>query len=323
MRSRTFYIIYLFFFIGTLSISAKIKLPSLFGNGMVLQQQSETFIWGTSKENTKVDLVTSWNQKAYSITSDKNGKWKIKISTPEAGGPYAITISDGSTLELNNVLIGEVWVCSGQSNMFMNLKGNINQPVLGSNKAIATSRNSQIRFFTVARKASLEPKDNFGGTWQESSPSTAANFSATAYFFGKMLQEVLQVPVGLISTSWGGTAIEPWISQNELKKYDWVPEPALDDEGKVTQRIPSALFNAMIHPIIGYTFKGAIWYQGESNRREPEKYEKLLPSLISDWRKEMQIGDFPFYYAQIAPYDYGTHGLNSAFYVRPNSMRSR
>lgn len=291
---------------------ADIELPSLFNDGMVLQQQSVTSIWGTATSNTTVSLTPSWNNRTYTAKSDSKGRWKLKLSTPKAGGPYRISISDGTELLLENVLIGEVWICSGQSNMFMTLKGNYNQPVIGANKTIATSTNPKLRLFTVEKNASLEPQDDFGGTWQESRPGTVGNFSATAYYFGQMLQEVLDVPVGLISTSWGGTAIEVWISENGLKKFDWVPKPAPDDKGKVTQKIPSALFNAMIHPIIGYTVKGAIWYQGESNRYDPEKYEELLPGLIADWRKQMGIGDFPFYYAQIAPYDYKTPGVNSA-----------
>ncbi|CAZ97658.1 sialate O-acetylesterase [Zobellia galactanivorans] len=291
---------------------AEIKLPALFGDHMVLQQQSNTSIWGSASPGHLVEIKTSWDDKTYKTHADLRGDWRLKIRTPAAGGPYSITISDERTLTLSDVLIGEVWLCSGQSNMFMTLKGNINQPVLGSNKAIATSTNPSLRFFTVERNASLKRLEDFNGEWQNSTPGTAANFSATAYYFGKMLQEVLQVPVGLISSSWGGTAIEPWISEDGLKEFDWVPEPGLDAKGKLSQKIPSALFNAMIHPIIGYTIKGAIWYQGESNRKHPKKYGQLLPGLIANWRKELGLGDFPFYYAQIAPYDYATPGINSA-----------
>ncbi len=292
--------------------NAEVKLPVIFGDHMVLQQQSDAAIWGTAFPNKNVKVTTSWNSKTYSTKSDNKGNWKLKVATPIAGGPYEITLSDGTPLKLTNVLIGEVWVCSGQSNMFMTFKGFNNQPVLGSNKTIDSSTNKSIRLFTVKRNASLQKLDDFSGEWLNSNPENVSNFSATAYHFGKMLQEVLQVPVGLICSSWGGTRIEPWISEAGLKDFDWVPEPALDPKGKVTQKIPTSLYNAMINPVVGYTIKGGLWYQGESNRNEADKYEELLLGLIKNWRAEWGIGDFPFYYAQIAPYNYNTPGINTA-----------
>lgn len=293
--------------------SAEIKLPAFFSSEMVLQQQTDAAIWGTATPSKTVEITTSWNGKTYTTKADKNGKWKQKVQTPSAGGPYDITISDGTPLTLSNVLIGEVWICSGQSNMVMPLKGFSKQPVLGSNKTIATSSNNNIRLFKVLQKASLERLDNVRGKWLVSKPENAANFSATAYHFGKMLQDVLQVPVGLIVTAWGGTRIEPWISESGLKDFDWVPAPALDAKGKVTHRIPTTLFNGMINPLVGFTMKGVLWYQGESNASEPKKYEALMPGLIKNWREEWAIGDFPFYYVQIAPHDYSSKpGVNSA-----------
>ncbi|MFB9054813.1 sialate O-acetylesterase [Formosa undariae] len=306
-------ILLLLIFCITHIATAEIKLPAFFSSEMVLQQQTDAAIWGTATSRKTVEITTSWNGKTYTTKADKNGHWKLKVETPSAGGPYDITISDGTPLTLSNVLIGEVWICSGQSNMVMPLKGFSKQPVLGSNKTIATSTNNQIRLFKVRQKASLEPLDNVSGKWLESKPEHAANFSATAYHFGKMLQEVLQVPVGLIVTAWGGTRIEPWISEDGLKDFDWVPEPALDAKGRVTHRIPTTLFNGMINPLKGFTMKGVLWYQGESNAPEPKKYEALMPGLINNWRKEWAIGDFPFYYVQIAPHDYSNKpGVNSA-----------
>lgn len=291
---------------------AEIKLPSIFGDHMVLQQQTDAAIWGTALPNKTVEVMTSWNNKTYSTKSDNKGYWKLKVQTPEAGGPFTMTLSDGDILELKHVLIGEVWVCSGQSNMFMTLKGLKNQPVLGANKTIATSRNKNIRLFTVKRNPSYEKLNDVTGEWLECNPENVSDFSATAYYFGKMIEDVLQVPVGLIVTSWGGTAIEPWISENGFKELDWVTLPNKKETKKVTQRIPTTLFNGMINPLVGLSIKGALWYQGESNRKEPKKYKKLLPTLINDWRNEWGIGDFPFYYVQIAPYDYDTPEINSA-----------
>ncbi|MCK0156466.1 sialate O-acetylesterase [Cellulophaga sp. F20128] len=292
--------------------TAEIKLPSIFGSHMVLQQQTDAAIWGMADPNKNVEVTTSWDGKSYTTKADRKGKWHLKVKTPSAGGPYDIRITDGTPITLTDILIGEVWVCSGQSNMYMRLKGLVNQPVLDANKTIATSTNNEIRFFNVKLKASLEKLDDFSGEWLASNPENAVNFSATAYHFAKMLQEVLQVPVGIVSSSWGGTAIEPWISESGLQSFDWVPKPGLDAKGRVTQRIPAALFNGMIHPMKGFAMKGVLWYQGESNRNNPEKYSALLAGMINNWRNEWNIGEFPFYYVQIAPYNYGTAGLNSA-----------
>lgn len=292
---------------------AEVRLPAIFADKMVLQQQSDAAIWGTALANKTVEVTTSWDNKTYSSKSDSTGKWQLKVQTPIAGGPYDITITDGTPFKLSDVLIGEVWLCSGQSNMAMTFKGFINQPVLGANKTVALSTNNSIRLFKVKAKASLEKMEDVSGEWLKSNPENVSNFSATAYHFGKMLQEVLQVPVGLICSSWGGTRIEPWISKEGLTQFDWVPEPAVDNKGRVTHRIPTALFNGMINPLAGYGIKGVIWYQGESNKAEYKEYEKLMPGLINNWRAEWGIGDFPFYYAQIAPYNYKVPGLNSAF----------
>jgi len=299
-------------FILSFQLKAEVKLPAIFGDHMVLQQQTDAAIWGTAKANKTVKVTTSWNKKSYSTKTDSDGNWKLKVETPAAGGPYSITISDGTVLKLNNVLIGEVWVCSGQSNMQMTMNGYRNQPVLGSNEAIATSTNKLIRLITIKREKSLEEQQDFKGEWLECNPGNVGDFSAAAYFFGRMIQEALGVPVGLICSSWGGTRIEPWMSENGFEEFDWVNLPDKNMEGDFNQQTPTVLFNAMISPMVGFAIKGGLWYQGESNRSEPQHYEKLMPGLIENWRAEWGIGDFPFYYCQIAPFNYGG-GLNSAF----------
>jgi sialate O-acetylesterase len=303
------------------SANAEIKLPAIFGDNMVLQQQTDAALWGTAKPKTSVKITTSWNKKTYSVVSGSDGKWKIKVATPVAGGPFVIGISDGKQLTLNNVLIGEVWVCSGQSNMQMTMKGYMNQPVSGSNEAIATSANSDIRLFTVERVKSLNPNDDFTGKWLECNPANVADFSAAAYFFGRMVQKAVGVPVGLICSSWGGTRIEPWISEAGIKKFDWVKLPDKNMTVDFTQQTPTVLFNAMIAPMVGYSIRGGLWYQGEANRNEPKQYEKLMPGLIENWRSEWGVGEFPFYYVQIAPFDYGPSGLNSA-YLREAQLKA-
>ena len=301
------------FVISSKSLYGEVKLPAIFGNNMVLQQKTEASIWGIAAKNATVKVTTSWNSKSYSARTGSDGKWKLKISTPSAGGPYEVSISDGTTLKLNNVMIGEVWVCSGQSNMEMPMKGFQNQPVEGSNEAIATSSNPSIRLFTVKKASSLQPLDDFSGSWKNCEPENVSEFSATAYYFGLMLYKALNVPIGLINTSWGGTRIEPWMSEEGIKKFDFVKLPEKNQQGTLSPQTPTVLYNAMISPMVGFGIKGAIWYQGESNRNEANQYLQLLPGMVDNWRSVWGVGDFAFYYVQIAPYDYGTTGLSSAY----------
>ncbi|HZL12460.1 MAG TPA: sialate O-acetylesterase [Prolixibacteraceae bacterium] len=303
------------------NLVAEIKLPAIFCDNMVMQQQTQAAIWGKASKSSSVKVITSWNNKSYTTSAASDGTWKLKVTTPKAGGPYDITISDGKALKLQNILIGEVWVCSGQSNMEMPMKGYRNQPILGSSEAIAISSNPNIRLFTVQKATSLEPLDDFTGDWKMCEPGNVSEFSATAYYFGLMLQKALNVPVGLINTSWGGTRIEPWISESGIKNFDWVNLPEKKPVEKLSPQTPTVLFNAMINPIVGYGMRGAIWYQGESNRNEPQEYQKLMPGLVENWRSVWGIGEFPFYYVQIAPFDYGTNGLNSA-YLREAQLKA-
>jgi sialate O-acetylesterase len=297
------------------SLTGQVKLPVIFGDNMVLQQQTNAAIWGKAAVNATVRVSTSWNNKSYTATADKSGNWKVKVATPGAGGPFNVTISDGKPVTLKNVMIGEVWVCSGQSNMEMPMKGFRAQPIAGSNEYIATSSNVQIRLITVPRVTSLTPTDDFKGEWKTCEPENVSEFSATAYFFGLMINKTLKVPVGLICTSWGGTRIEPWISENGFKKFDWVklPDKTQAAPANLSPQTPTVLFNGMINPIAGFGIRGAIWYQGEANRNEPVQYQQLLPGLVENWRSVWGVGEFPFYYVQIAPFDYGPTGLNSAF----------
>lgn len=307
------------FFISFLH--AGIKLPSIFGDSMVLQQKTDAAIWGMATPGKQVKLITSWDKRTYTVGADSDGNWKVKVKTPSAGGPYNISVSDGTPLTLKGVLIGEVWVCSGQSNMQMPVKGYMNEPVYGSNEAVVMSQNKNIRLFTVDRAKSLNPLNDFTGKWLECNPGNVSNFSATAYFFGRMIEKSLGVPVGLICTSWGGTRIEPWMSEAGIKNFDWVKQPDKNSKDDFSQQTPTVLYNAMIAPMKGLAIRGALWYQGESNRNEPTQYEKLMAGLITNWRNEWQIGDFPFYYVQIAPYDYGVNGLSSA-YLREAQLKA-
>ena len=303
LKNRIIKCILLFgFILINIGAYAEIKLPAIFGSNMVLQRNSEVSVWGTATAKSKVTVLTSWNNQAYETNADKEGNWNIKVSTPEAGGSYDIKLSDGEELMLENVLIGEVWLCSGQSNMERRLRGHPNDPILGANDAILRSDNPSIRFFKVERAKSEVPEDNFNGDWKVCNRSTSPEFSATGYFFGNLLQEILDVPVGLISSNWGGTRIQRWMDEGAIKTFN--PDDWEDS--------PSTLFNAMINPMLGFNIKGVIWYQGESNRKQYEIYDEMMVKLVQNWREKWGIGNFSFYYCQIAPFKYD-NTVNTAF----------
>ncbi|TCC99328.1 sialate O-acetylesterase [Pedobacter hiemivivus] len=296
-------VLFLAFFVG--SSFAAIKPASIFTDHMVLQQKADVAIWGWANAGSGVTLIPSWDKKKYTIKADANGKWKLKIATPKAGGPYEISISDGIALTLKDILIGEVWFCGGQSNMEMPMKGFKSQPILGSNEAILKSSNSQIRLYTVPRSSITERQDNSKPSdWKLAGPEAVSNFSATAYYFGKLLSEMLNVPVGLINDSYGGSTIEAWMSPELLKSFPEVKIPSKGDAIKEVSRTPTTLYNGMLYPAIGYGIRGAIWYQGESNQTRPDRYGDLFPAMVKEWRNVWGMGEFPFYYAQIAPFKY-------------------
>src|ERR1044072_4001925 len=190
------------FLVLSLRASASVTLPAVIGSNMVLQRQSEAALWGTATANAKVTVITSWNKRQYAVKAGPDGAWKVTVQTPAAGGPYEITISDGKPVKLENILIGEVWLCSGQSNMEMPVKGFKNQPILNSNEIAANSENNNVRMFLLQKAVSRTPLDSCKGSWAVSDPSTSKQFSAVGYQFAQMLQEKLKVPVGIIGTYW-------------------------------------------------------------------------------------------------------------------------
>ena len=200
---------------------AKIKLPALVGSNMVLQREREVNLWGEASPSKKVTVTTSWDGRKYTTQSDSDGKWLLKVSTPAAGGPYTIRISDGDPVTLENVMIGEVWVCSGQSNMQMSMTGNLGEPVDGGVEAlIEAPKYKDIRLFYTPMVTSPQPVDTCGGEWKVSSSESVAPFSAAAYFFARDLNDALGVPVGLIQTAWGGTRIEAWMPEATAREVE-------------------------------------------------------------------------------------------------------
>jgi sialate O-acetylesterase len=322
------------------AVFSEVKLPAIISDNMVLQQKTSVPIWGWAEPGEKVTVKGSWQWFwGTSTNADVDGKWKVKIRTPKAGNPQTLTITGNNEIVLNDVLIGEVWVCSGQSNMEMRLSSTDN-----ASESAATANYPEIRFFTVKRSVSHVPLDDCEGEWTMCSPENVADFSAVGYYFGKKLHEDLRVPVGLIHSSWGGTPAEAWTPNEDLKaepEFDpifdvWQQrtieypqkqkeyEKALAEWDKQVKeaensgvvelkkphapfgpdnpRYPASLYNAMIKPIIPYTIKGVIWYQGESNGSRGYQYRKLFPVLIQSWRGNWQQGDFPFYFVQLANY---------------------
>ncbi|EHQ31100.1 sialate O-acetylesterase [Mucilaginibacter paludis] len=304
-RSIAYVTVFLWAFTGAFKTEAQVKLASLFTDGMVLQQQSSVPIWGWDKAGARITVTTSWNKKVYSAVTGTNGKFIIKLATPVYGGPYQVTVSDGKPVVLNNVLIGEVWICTGQSNMEMPMKGFKGQPLIGTNEVILNSKNKNIHLFTVPRWSTTElQSDAKKSQWLEASPESVSNFSATGYYFGRLINKMLDVPVGLILCAYSGSSIQAWMDPVTLKAFPEIKVPAVGDSIKQVSRTPTTLYNGMLYPIIGYGIKGAIWYQGESNYDNPSQYQQLFETMVKTWRTQWGLGDFPFYYAQIAPYDY-------------------
>lgn len=298
-------IVVLLLFAWSATTKAEVKLAAIFTDNMVLQQQKQVPIWGWATAGKKVSVKTSWNEKSYETVANSKGQWRLKLATPQAGGSYDIHISDGNSITLQNVLIGEVWLCSGQSNMEMPMKGYPTQPIVGSTDAILESTNDQIRLYTVPRNPLLETaEDSKPSSWKAVNPSSVVNFSATAYFFGKRLHHILNVPIGLIHSAYGGSSIEAWMDAEWLKDVEGIQIPTAGDTPKDKNRTPTMLYNGMIHPIVGYGIRGMIWYQGESNYERAEQYELLFPRMVKEYRKLWNDAEMPFYFAQIAPFDY-------------------
>lgn len=283
------------------SVQGEIRLPNVLGNHMVLQQQSEVSLWGWSNPAEKVHIVTGWDTVSYETTADSGGKWKTTIKTPKAGGPFEINIKGSNEIVLKDVMIGEVWVCSGQSNM----EWSGSQQLPQSLEEAPHANHPGIRLFYIPKLTADFPQERCEGEWKVCTPEEMVRFSAVGYFFGKKLHQELNVPVGLINSNWGGTPAEVWtpreIVENDsllkeaaaqLKPFAWWPK----DAGKC--------YNAMIHPMTPFSIAGAIWYQGESNVSTAYGYEKLFTNMIGAWREAWQK-DFPFYFVQIAPYTYG------------------
>lgn len=333
------------YFLLASSLAADIKLPAVLDDHMVLQQDMPIKVWGWAEPGEGISVV--YGDQSAQTTVDEDGQWEISLEAMKAGkGPdkMIVTGTQSASVVLDDVLLGEVWVCSGQSNMEWEM-----WKTHSPNPEIRRANFPKIRLFHVPRKVSTHPEEDVEAEWKACTPETIRDFSAVAYYFGRELHQKLDVPVGLISTRWGGTRIEPWTPiagfqsvpelhgileeiktaneeyQKEMKKFlpdlkNWVAssESALS-EGKILPlqpeiplhaqhdpQAPTALYNAMVYPLIRFTIRGTIWYQGESNRNDGLIYTKKMEALINGWRSVWGLGDFPFYFVQLAPYNYGS-----------------
>lgn len=311
------------------SLSAMaVELPEIISDNAVLQQKSDVKLWGWSKPGRTVTVTPSWSEgKSYIAKADnKTGRWELNVATPGASfTPQSVSFDDGDKpTRIDNVLIGEVWFCSGQSNMEMPLRGFWCQPVEGAAQAIAYSgKYPGIRMATVPKRASYTPQDRVEGKWKSSSPSNAAEFSALAYFFATSLSDILDVPVGIISCAYGGSKVEGWMPKSKLDTYpgwDMAKEQA-DSTINEWERI-GVMYNAMLRPVLGYTVKGFLWNQGESNVGRHDEYPQHQKDMVEIWRQEWGLGELPFYFVELPGWKYGNGEETAAALFRECQHRA-
>jgi sialate O-acetylesterase len=289
---------------------------------MVLQQNSVVKLWGWADKGEEITIKQNWTNEIITTIANDQGKWLTTVKTIAAGGPYQIEIEGKNKIILNYILLGEVWICSGQSNMEFTIN------MLGGweyyKKEIEDLLQydySNVRLCQIEKDASPLLKNDCKSNWMKADSSTLGNFSATAWFFGRELAKKLKVPIALISTNWGGSPAEAWTESSFLAKDKDLSYYMTKKGSEPYATVHSMHYNAMIYPLINYAIKGAIWYQGEANINEADLYTKLFPAMIESWRHAWKIGDFPFYFVQIAPFNY-TGGHNTSAYLREAQLKA-
>ena len=287
--------------------AAALDLPEIIGDNMMLQQNTEARIWGWAKGGSIVNVTTSWNHKMYTATANKKtGRWEVMVKTPEASydEQYINISGDGELRVIEHILIGEVWFCSGQSNMEMPLRGFWNCPVEGANEAILKAKDykKSIRVATIQKVGAQTPQERVPGKWQECNIENAPEFSACGYFFATALTDLINVPVGIINCSWGGSTVEGWMPMDTLMTYPDQLEPISKEE----YHTKMIMFNGMLSPLAGYTIKGFLWNQGESNVGHAREYVRRFSTMVRTWRKMWnQPNDkLPIYTVELPPYWY-------------------
>jgi sialate O-acetylesterase len=308
------------------------ELPPVFGSNMVLQREIENPVWGWGAAGESVTVSIA--DQSHKATADVDGNWRVKLAPLTAGGPHTLTVKGADTKTFENVMVGEVWLCSGQSNMQWAV-GSSNDPDLES----LTAKYPNIRVISVPQVGTQDAQRSFVGQWDAITPDTVRNFSGVGYFFGRILHQALDMPIGLIDNAWGGSACEAWIRRDLLDSEErykplmdkWAKTEAAYDDAKIKadfeaklakwkengkkgraprpprnplkgQHRPANLYSGVLKPILGYGMRGAIWYQGESNAGRAFQYRSLFPLMISSWREEWGLGDFAFYWVQLADF---------------------
>lgn len=286
---------------------AEVKLPAVLGDNMVLQREQPLPIWGWDTPGTEVTVRLG--EASAKAKAGEDGKWSVTLPAMKAGGPHVLTVEGSSTVTAKNILVGEVWLCSGQSNMEWNVAQSNNPQ-----EEIAAANHPQIRHIKIPHRPADKPEaDVPSDGWKVCSPETVPGFTAVGYYFARHLQKELGVPIGLIGSNWGGTRIEPWTPPVGFQQVPALEEiaknlenfPTKNQDGKINHQTPLALYNGMIHPLLPYAIRGAIWYQGESNNGEGMLYYEKMKALVGGWRTLWGRDDMPFYFVQLAPYTYG------------------
>lgn len=297
-------VIFVYLLSALFSCFADVKLPSLISDNMVIQQGKPFMLWGWAQEGEKIKVT--FNEKDYHSVANNDGDWSIWLDSVGAGGPYDMVIEGSNQIIVSNILCGEVWLCSGQSNMDMPVYGwrERGHTILNSDDEIASADYPQIVMFNVEKKLSDVPLDDVVGCWSVCNPENVKDFSAAAYFYGRQLHKELDVPIGLIHSSYGASSVQAWMSKQMLLSDEELEEEIINPFSKLPSKQPCKLYNAMLRPVLNYQLKGVIWYQGEGNVSQAHKYRRLFEALINGWREVMNYRNCPFYYVQIAPYDY-------------------
>ena len=322
------------FLMSASAVSAQTRLPSIIGSGMVLQQSSDVPVWGWDIPGQAVRISVSWSSDIYEAVAGSDGRWETEVSTPSAGGPFTVTVEGSQKLTLKDVLAGEVWICSGQSNMAMPVRGYTSQPVEDSYSTVleAPQYSGRIHIFNVTKDSSSVAKADCEGRWRDATCKNVASISAVAWGFAVRLAEALDVPVGIVVSAYGGTRIEPWVPADALADAleGVIPAKSIDrklSERNVPGKKPSAagtIYNAMIAPLAPYKAKGFLWYQGCSSRNDYSHYASMQTALVSEWRNAWRDEDasMPFIFATIAPYSYGDADDDVRAYFVENQLSS-
>ncbi len=341
MRYRVYFITIFFSTLFTSLLHAQIKLPAIISDHMILQQNAEVALWGWASPGETIAITNSWDRKTTKVTADTSGKWLTHIKTTKAGGPYNLTFTGKNKLEIKDILLGEIWLASGQSNMEFFI-GKMQNPsytgVINYEEVIKDAEHPGIRTIDVPNKVADEPQSDFEGEWKLCTAKTIDTFSAVAYFFAREINKATGYPVGIINATWGGTPAEAWTKKEVLQgdtnfvpileRYQKALEVFPTENEKYMQAVakweadtsktksakprgplgpthnhsPSKLYNGMIVPIQPYTLKGVIWYQGESNAARAYQYRRLFPAMINSWRDDWKAPKLPFYFVQISPH---------------------